>query len=183
MDPRLVIKAQEGDEAAFATLTRMIGGRLHRVALRLLREPGMAEDATQQALVGIWRKLPRLRDPSKFEAWAFRFVVNACADEARQKRRALPEMHTAREPVAPDHARAIGDREQLERAFGRLSIDHRAVVVLHHYLDLTIEDTAAALGISIGTAKSRLHRAMERLRVALAAEEPVRAPASREMAR
>jgi RNA polymerase sigma-70 factor (ECF subfamily) len=176
MDPQLVNQAQEGDEAAFAAVARAIGGRLHAVALRILREPSLADDAMQQALLDIWRKLPTLREVAKFEAWAYRLLVNACADEARKKRRALPDMPIVREPAAADHSGSVGDRDQLERAFARLSIDHRAVVVLHHYLDLTIEDTADALGISTGTAKSRLHRAMAKLRVALAPDAPGAAP-------
>jgi RNA polymerase sigma-70 factor, ECF subfamily len=172
MDPQLVSRAREGDEAAFAALMRAIGGRLHAVALRILREPDLAEDAMQQALITIWRKLPTLRDEKRFDAWAYRLLVNACSDEARRRRRALPAMPVVREPAAADHSGVVGDREQLERAFARLSIDHRAVVVLHHYMDLTIEDTAAALGISPGTAKSRLHRATEKLRLALLADVP-----------
>ncbi len=70
----------------------------------------------------------------------------------------------------PDDTSTVNDRDQLERGFRRLSLDHRAVVVMHYYLDLTIEDTAQALGISVGTAKSRLNRAMSKLRLALAAE-------------
>jgi RNA polymerase sigma factor (sigma-70 family) len=85
-------------------------------------------------------------------------------------------MPFVREPTAADHSGTVGDRDQLERAFARLSIDHRAVVVLHHYMDLTIEDTADALGISTGTAKSRLHRAMAKLRVALAPDAPGTVP-------
>lgn len=176
MDPQLVSRAREGDEAAFAAMMRAIGGRLHAIALRILREPSLAEDALQQALIDIWRKLPTLREVSRFEAWAYRLLVNACADEARKKRRALPDMPLVREPTTADHSSIVGDRDQLERAFGRLSIDHRAVVVLHHYMDLTIEDTAEALGISTGTAKSRLHRAMEKLRLALAVDAPGTAP-------
>jgi RNA polymerase sigma-70 factor (ECF subfamily) len=170
MDVGLVIRAQHGDEAAFAALTAASAGRLHRVALRILREPGLAEDATQQALIAIWRKLPRLKDPARFEAWSYRFVVNACSDEARRARRSLPEINAYQEPISADHAGIVGDRDLLERGFKRLSVDHRAVIVLHHYMDLTIEDTAEALGISVGTTKSRLHRAMAKLRIALGAD-------------
>jgi RNA polymerase sigma-70 factor (ECF subfamily) len=74
----------------------------------------------------------------------------------------------------------VNDRDQLERGFARLSLDHRAVVVMHYYLDLTIEDTAAALGISVGTAKSRLNRAMTKLRTALHADRPLQATADPE---
>jgi RNA polymerase sigma factor (sigma-70 family) len=169
MDVQLVIRAQEGDETAFAAITAAQYGRLQQIAYRVLRDPELAEDATQRALVRIWQKLPRLRDPARFEAWCYRFVVRACADEARQARRSLPATLAEVEPVVPDEMSRVDDHDILERAFERLSVDHRAVVVLHHYLDLTLEATADALGISVGTAKSRLNRAMSKLRAAMGA--------------
>lgn len=172
MDAELVIRAQEGDEAAFAAITTTVYGHLQQVAYRVVRDPTLAEDATQRALVRIWQKLPRLRDPACFEAWCYRFLINACADEARRSQRSLPRMVTTVEPATPDELARVDDHDLLERAFERLSVDHRAVIVLHHYQDLTLEATAEALGISVGTAKSRLNRAMARLRVALGAEAP-----------
>jgi len=170
MDTVLVVRAQEGDEAAFAEITATIYGHLQQIAYRVLRDPQLAQDATQRALVRIWQKLPRLRDPSRFDAWCYRFVVNACADEARQARRALPQTFSDVEPITPDEMGRIADHDLLERAFEQLSVDHRAVIVLHHYLDLTLESTAETLGISVGTAKSRLNRAMTRLRATMHAD-------------
>lgn len=172
MDRELVVRAQQGDEAAFAEITAASYGHLQQVAYRVLRDPQLAQDATQRALVRIWQKLPRLRDPASFDAWCYRFVVNACADEARQARRALPVVQGEVRPAAPDELGRIEDHDLLEQAFERLSLEHRSVIVLHHYLDLTIEATAEALGISVGTAKSRLNRAMSRLRTAMGAEVP-----------
>lgn len=166
----MVVRAQQGDEAAFAEITSAMYGHLQQIAYRVLRDRTLAEDATQRALVRIWQKLPRLRDPAAFEAWCYRFVVNACADEARHARRSLPLTVSEPEPVTPDEMGRVDDHDLLERAFAQLSVDHRAVIVLHHYLDLTLEATAEALGISVGTAKSRLNRAMTRLREAMGAE-------------
>jgi RNA polymerase sigma-70 factor (ECF subfamily) len=171
MDPRLVIRAQQGEEAAFAEITRAAYGRFLQVAYRVLRDRHLAEDATQQALVQIWRKLPRLRDPQKFDAWSYRLLVNACLAEHRRLRR-RPTTVLADGPAAGDDIGQVGDRDQLERAFARLSVDHRAIVVLHHYLGLTIEEVAETLGIPVGTAASRLGRAMARLRLALASDAP-----------
>ena len=167
MDRGLVVRAQHGDEAAFAEITANAYGHLQQLAYRVLRDPQLAEDATQRALVRIWQKLPRLRDPGCFDAWCYRFVVNACADEARVASRALPRTYTDVEPVVCDETARIADHDQLERAFERLSVDHRVVIVLHHYLDLTLEATAETLGISVGTTKSRLNRAMTKLRRAM----------------
>jgi RNA polymerase sigma-70 factor (ECF subfamily) len=167
VDTRLVIRAQAGDEAAFAQLTGAVCGPLLRAAYGILRDRALAEDATQQALLNVWRKLPRLRDPARFEAWSYAILVRACSDEARRTRRSLPALHPAPEPTSADEIGGVIEREQLERAFGRLSVEHRAVIVLHHWFDLSLPATADALGISVGTAKSRLNRAMTRLRLVL----------------
>jgi RNA polymerase sigma-70 factor, ECF subfamily len=170
MDVQLVVRAQQGDEIAFALITQAVHGRFKQVAYRILRDRHLAEDAMQQALVDIWRKLPTLRDPERFDGWSYRFLVHACYRESKRYRDAYRELPGEREPSTPDGTRAVNDRDQLERGFRRLSLDHRAVVVTHYYLDLTIEDTAEALGISVGTAKSRLNRAMANLRLALHAD-------------
>jgi RNA polymerase sigma-70 factor (ECF subfamily) len=175
MDPGLVARAQRGDEVAFALITQATHGRFKQVAYRILRDRYLAEDAMQQALVDIWRKLPTLRDPEHFDGWSYRFLVHACYREAREYHRSYRDLPGERELVTPDGTWAVNDRDEMERAFRRLSLDHRAIVVLRYYLDLTIEDTADALGISLGTAKSRLNRAMAKLRLALAADhDPAR---------
>jgi RNA polymerase sigma-70 factor (ECF subfamily) len=170
VDSSLVTRAQEGDEAAFAQLTAAVSGSLLRVAYGILRDRALAEDATQQALINVWRKLPRLRDPARFEAWSYAILVRACSDEARRTRRSFPVFLPSPEPTSADEIGGVIDREQLEQAFGRLSFEHRAVIVLHHWFDLSLPATADALGVSIGTAKSRLNRAMARLRLVLRAD-------------
>ena len=173
MDTDLVTRAQHGDEEAFASLAVAVGDRLHRVAHRILRDIDLAEDATQQALLAIWRDLPNLRDPARFDAWSYRLLVRACYAEGRKTRRWTPNMRlleSDREPIQADGTSVVVDRDQLERGFRRLSIDHRAVVVLHHYLDMPLERVADTLGIPAGTARSRLHHAMRGLRAALDAD-------------
>jgi len=182
MDTELVRLAQRGDEGAFASLAVAVGDRLHAVAHRILRDTDLAEDATQQALLAIWRDLPQLRDPARFDAWSYRLLVRACYAEARRIRRWAPNVHLlpVDEPVTAEDLSSVVDRDQLERGFRRLSIDHRAVVVLHHYLDLPLDEVADVLGAPIGTVRSRLHHAMRGLRAALEADER---PATREVAR
>jgi RNA polymerase sigma-70 factor (ECF subfamily) len=172
MDTDLVIWAQKGDEEAFASLAVACGDRLHAVAHRILRDVDLAEDATQQALLAIWRDLPRLRDPARFEAWSYRLLVRACYAEGRRTRRWTPTLRLLPTdgPAAADDTGAVHDRDQLERGFRRLSIDHRAVVVLHHYLDLSIDEVADSLGVPVGTVRSRLHHAMRGLRAAIDAD-------------
>jgi RNA polymerase sigma-70 factor (ECF subfamily) len=172
MDISLVVRAQHGDEEAFASLAVVAGDRLHAVAHRILRDLDLAEDATQQALLAIWRDLPQLRDPARFDAWSYRLLVRACYAEGRRTRRWAPNLRLLPDgdPVAPEGLSEVVDRDQLERGFRRLSIDHRAVVVLHHYLDLTLDDVAETLGVPVGTVRSRLHHAMRGLRAALDAD-------------
>lgn len=172
MDTDLVIRAQKGDEGAFASLAVACGDRLHAVAHRILRDIDLAEDATQQALLAIWRDLPQLRDPARFEAWSYRLLVRACYAEGRKHRRWAPNLRVLPldEPVTDDDLSSVVDRDQLERGFRRLSLDHRSVVVLHHYLDLPLDRVAEVLGIPVGTAHSRLHHAMRALRAALDAD-------------
>jgi RNA polymerase sigma-70 factor, ECF subfamily len=172
MDTTLVVRSQGGDEEAFASLAFAIGDRLHAVAHRILRDTGLAEDATQQALLAIWRNLPQLRDPARFDAWSYRLLVHACYAEGRRSRDWKPNLHVLPTdgPVAAEDMSSVVDRDQLERGFRRLSIDHRAVVVLHHYLDLTLDEVAEALGVPVGTVRSRLHHAMRGLRAALDAD-------------
>jgi len=181
MDTDLVKRAQHGDEEAFASLALAAGDRLHAVAHRILRDIELAEDATQQALLAIWRDLPQLRDPARFDAWSYRLLVRACYAEGRRSHTWTPNMRLlpSDEPMQADGSSAVVDRDQLERGFRRLSIDHRAVVVLHHYLDMPLEQIAEALGVPAGTVRSRLHHAMRGLRAALDADAR---PTAREVA-
>ncbi len=144
-------------------------GRLHQVAFRILRDRPAAEDVTQQAVLLMWRDLPQLRDPDRFEAWSHRLLVNACYSESRRRRRTLPSIggQAAVEPVAADEFGRVFDRDQIDRGFADLSIDHRVVLVLRYYLDLPLEAIAEALDVPIGTVNSRLHRALARMRDAL----------------
>ena len=182
MDTDLVVRAQRGDEEAFASLAVAVADRLHAVAHRILRDTDLAEDATQQALLTIWRDLPQLRDPARFDAWSYRLLVRACYAEGRRARQWAPNLRilTADEPAGPDATSSVVDRDQLERGFRRLSIDHRAVVVLHHYLDLPLQEVADVLGVPRGTVRSRLLHAMRGLRAALDADAR---PAAQEAAR
>jgi len=181
MDTELVKAAQIGDKGAFTALAAVMADRYLAASHRILRDLSLAEDATQQALLAIWRDLPQLRDPARFEAWSYRLLVRACYAEAGRARRWAPNIHLlpVDEPVAADGLSAVVDRDQLERGFRRLSLDHRTVVVLHHYLDLPLDQVADALGIPVGTVASRLHYAMRGLRAALDADTR---PSAREAA-
>jgi RNA polymerase sigma-70 factor (ECF subfamily) len=187
MDIDVVVRAQGGDEHAFATLATEAGRRMNALAVGILRDRDLAEDAVQVALLAIWRDLPSLRDPARFEAWSYRLLVRACYAEARRQRSRQAEtfgLAAPHEPVARDDYSAVIDRDQLARGFARLSMDHRAVLVLHHYLDLPLESVAEVLGVPAGTARSRFHRAMMALRAALETDRrppPTTTSATREV--
>ena len=181
MDTDLVVRAQHGDEEAFASLAVAVGNRLHAVSHRILRDTYLAEDATQQALLTIWRDLPQLRDPARFDAWSYRLLVRACYAEGRRVRDWAPNLRLlpVDEPAVAGGLNVVVDRDQLERGFQRLSVEHRAVVVLHHYADLPLDQVAEILGVPIGTVRARLFHAMRGLRTALEADAR---PALREVA-
>ena len=168
----LVERARHGDRDAFASLVHVISDRMYAIAVRILRDTDLAQDALQGALVTAWRQLPTLRDPARFEAWIRRLLVHSCYAEARRRRswtanvRVLP----VDGPVGPDGLLSIVERDALDRAFRRVSVEHRAVFVLHHHLGLSLVEIAETLGIPAGTARSRLHYATRLLRAAVEAD-------------
>jgi len=172
MKADLAERAQRGDQDAFSTLAATHVDRCYALAYRILRDQHRAQDATQQALLGAWRDLPRLSDPERFEAWLYRLVVHACYAEARRDRRwvARVRLIPSETSSAPDSAISVVDRDELERGFRRLSPEQRAVVVLHHHLGYPLTEIAATLGIPVGTARSRLHYAIRQLRAAIEAD-------------
>lgn len=167
----LVRRAREGDRDAFDLLMTAAVDHLYRIARLILRDTDRAEDAVQEALVRCWRDLRTLRDPDRFDAWLNRLLMHSISDEARRQRAFGASVVVLRvEPHQADSTAALADRDELARVFDRLSIEHRTIVVLHHYLGFTVDEAAAAIGIPRGTAKSRLHYATGALRAALDAD-------------
>jgi RNA polymerase sigma-70 factor (ECF subfamily) len=167
-----VERAIAGDHDAFARLAAAAIRRMYGTARLIVRDDAAAEDATQEALVKAWRHLPSLRDPDRFEAWLYRLLVNACRGQLRR-----PDRPSAIEVDVADLSRGSGDpevvfadRDELERGFRRLDADHRVVVILHFYRGYSVPEVAEIVGIPLGTAKSRIHRATNLLRAALEAD-------------
>lgn len=172
MQRKLVERARTGDRDAYAALAAAAIGRLDATARLILRDPDSAKDAVQETLIRAWRKLPTLRDPDRFDAWLHRLLVRSCIDEHRRIRghRVAVEMAEIDLPGAIDATATIAHRDELERGFARLDPEQRAIIVLHHYLDLPMPEVAQALGIPLGTAKSRLNRSLALLRAAIDAD-------------
>ncbi len=170
----MVREASEGRAEAFEALVHRYGSDMYRLA-RAIVGPDDASDVAQEAFVAAWRDLPRLRQPERFEPWLRKIVVNRSRNALRARRRRPTEPlenMPDREPATPraDFRDAVHARDALEAAFNQLSADHRAAVVLHYGIDLSIRDTAEAMGVAVGTAKSRLHTALGRLRAVLEAD-------------
>ena len=164
--------AMHGDHDAFAALVSRASNRLYALACLMLRDPDRAQDATQDAFVRAWRDLPNLRDADRFDAWLRRLVVNACYDEARRvHRRAEVSLVFMPERSIVDSASATAETDRVERAFRRLPLDQRTVLVLQHYLELSQVEIAETLGIPLGTVKSRLRYGVAALRAGLDADD------------
>jgi RNA polymerase sigma-70 factor (ECF subfamily) len=158
-DQLLVMEAQDGDIRAMEALVRRWQKRLWRHALRLTDDPDAAWDVTQQTWLGIVKGLRRLNDPARFRAWAYRITTNQAMDWLRKNRYSIRSVAEHPEPISPEKA-DLGLTELLPK----LDLNKRLVLSLFYLEKLTISEISAALGIPMGTVKSRLHRARQELR-------------------
>ena len=173
MQRALVDRAKQGDGEAFDALARTVGDRCMAIACRILRDADLAEDAVQAALITAWRELRSLRDPDRFEPWLHRILTHACYAEARRRRQwsASVRVVPVEATYGPDDTMTVQLRDQVDRAFRRLTLEQRTVLVFHHYLGLPLSEVADRLDIPVGTAKSRLHSAKSALRASLSADD------------
>jgi RNA polymerase sigma-70 factor (sigma-E family) len=164
-------------DEALAELYQHHHGEAVRLAWALCRDASLAEELAQEAFVRLYLRRRALRDPAAAPAYLRRIVVNLVYDHTRRSARER-DLATSRASTV------VGDREgdlDLLDALSGLPERRRACVVLRYYLDLTEVETAAALGISVGTVKSQTHKALAQLRRNLTDEErpvtiPVAAP-------
>jgi RNA polymerase sigma-70 factor (ECF subfamily) len=165
----LVERAGRGDHEAFAVLVRARIARLDAAARLILHDPELARDAVQDGLVLAWRDLPGLRDGDRFDAWLHRVVIRSCLGVLRRRRRRAIEVELTDQtgPPVGDIGSLVIDRDQVDRALRRLDPEWRAVVVVHFFLGLPLTEVADVLGIPVGTAKSRLHRSLQAMRLEL----------------
>ena len=168
-DAAVVARAAAGDRDAFAVLIAPRTERTLRTARAILGNEAEAHDAAQEALVLAWVNLPRLRDPSRFDAWLQRLLINACRDALRRRRRSR-EVQAEADSISGDFARASLETAAVKAAFGRLPLDQRTILLLHHLHGMPLEQVARQLDVPVGTAKSRLWHARRALERALEAE-------------
>lgn len=168
MEAGELIVLSDAATEAFRTVTARHLDKAYRLAWAILGDPQEAEDATQDAFASAWRNRNRLRDADKLEAWLGRILINTCRDRLRQRSRSrVQELELSSLPPVADQSDATSNRDELGRALACLDPDHRIVVILRFWADLTVEDIAERLGIAEGTVKSRLHHSKRLLRTAL----------------
>jgi len=173
----LIDRARRGDADAFAQLIASRERTMGRLAMAILGNATDADDALQEALTSIWLGLPGLRDADRFGVWADRIVVNACRLALRRRVRArvrLADFALADEEQADDRGSAFDERlvrrAAVDRAFGRLDANDRAILALHHLEGRPLAEIAGVLEIPVGTVKSRLHTARSALERAMTSE-------------
>jgi RNA polymerase sigma-70 factor (ECF subfamily) len=171
-DVELVGRCLRGDVEAFAPLVARYQKVLFNVALRLLGDREDARDVTQTAFVRAFEKLSTYDPAHRFFSWVYRIAVNECLN-LRHRRpihqrldEALPSTDS---PLVEAEAREMAERVQA--GLLKLSPEHREVVVLRHFAELSYSDIAAALGLPEKTVKSRLYTARQRLGQILLAED------------
>jgi RNA polymerase sigma factor (sigma-70 family) len=147
--------------------------RSFRLAGLILGNAHEAEDAVQDALVVAWQGFDNLRDADRFAAWFDRIVVNGCRDRLRRRGtvRFIP-IDASIDPAGPDPFRDLIERDALLEGLSRLPPDERIVIVLRYWADLPLDGIANRLGWPLGSVKSRLHRALGRLRTGISVDRP-----------
>jgi RNA polymerase sigma-70 factor, ECF subfamily len=148
-------------------LTELISAGLdrgYRLAGLLLGSGPDAEDVVQDACVRAWQSAGSLRERSAFKAWFDRILVNICRDRIRRRGRIGFIGIEDQDMPGSDPFQAVLAHDALLRLIGCLDADERAVVVLHYWSDLPLAEIASRLGWRLGTVKSRLHRALEKMR-------------------
>lgn len=148
---------------AFSRLITMESQWGYATAKAVLGRSADAEDAFQEACLRAWRDLPKLRQPEMWSVWFRRIVINAAIDTGRAARR-IKRLELPAEPPAPDHSSSVAARDEVYRALAGLAPQERVLLVLRYGHDLALAEIARLMNVSLGTTKSRLHRALEKLR-------------------
>ena len=160
--------AAQGDTEAFAQLVDLHEKRVYTLALRMTGNPEDACDVTQDAFLAAWRGLPSFRGDAGFSTWLYRLASNAAVDFLRKNRRrqaVLPLEEEADPAPGPQEQAELQDlREAVRWGMGELSREHRKILTLREYQELSYEEIAHRLNLDLGTVKSRISRARGALR-------------------
>lgn len=171
MEGHLIVTQQDALDRAsydYVRAARAKASDAYRLAGYLLGDATEAQDAVQDALVKAWQRWPSLRDPEAFGPWFDRIVVNVCRDRMRRHRTLrMVELDTAGEVESADTFASMQLGDEVAGAVARLGPDHRIVIALRFWRDLSLEQVAETLDLPVGTVKSRLHYALAALRTEL----------------
>ena len=170
-EQELIARAQKGDRSAFAVLLREHQDEVYTLARRLVGDPHMASDVSQEALIRAWRALPRFRGDARLSTWLYRITVNTAWTHKERARKhqgtSIDEHLDIAAPVDAGHPEVAGEilelRGRLRLALDRLPDPQREVVVLKDIYGWSHAEIAESMGISLTAAKVRLHRARARL--------------------
>lgn len=183
---RLLRRACRLEPDALRELVALYSPRVYGLQLRLTGSRETAEDLLQETFLRVVRMIAEYKHDGKFDAWLFRIAANLARDHFRRQRRrgvalridhlddespgAIPELSDSRHPRPENVALAAETREQLQAALQELSDVDREIILLRHYAELSFREIAETLGIPLGTALARAHRALKRLRTLLGEE-------------
>jgi RNA polymerase sigma-70 factor (ECF subfamily) len=169
-EPQLIARARDGDATAYAALVRRHQEVAFRTAMLITGHAQDAEEAAQEGFLKAWRALSRFRDGEPLRPWLLTIVANEARNRRRsagRRERLVLRAAAAAAPVPAGVEEPRLDQGELAAALGRLRRDDRLVIGCRYVLALSEAETAAALGVARGTVKSRLSRALERLRAEL----------------
>lgn len=167
IDELLVKKAVKGDAGAFLALTKKHHNGLYRTAYGMLGNEHDAADALQESLLKAYRDMGKLRDPQMFKSWMYRILTNRCIDIIRQRQRTTPVENVWGSDSAEHLDNSWDAKMDVSRALEELDEQHRTVVVLRFFQDMSLNDISVVLNCPVGTVKSRLHRALQKMKSAL----------------
>ncbi len=172
-DDELILKARSGDLRAFDALVRRYQEKVYYLALRMLKNHDAADDAAQETFVRAFHAIGRFREGSNFYTWLYRICMNRCLNYLEKEKHLVPESsfgegsspleRAAADPDPLEDVQGAETARRIEQAIDSLSPAHKAVFVLRTYEEMSYEEIAESLGISIGTVMSRLFRAREKL--------------------
>ncbi|MEG6616085.1 sigma-70 family RNA polymerase sigma factor [Peptococcaceae bacterium 1198_IL3148] len=164
IDEILVKKAVKGDPTAFIKLCQRYQGLMYKTAYGILGNEHDAADAIQETLLKSYRDIHKLRDPQQFKNWLCRILVNRCIDVVRQRQRTTP----VEQIWLPDTVEHNSDiKMDISQAVAELDEQYRVVIVLRFFQDMTINDIAKVLNCPTGTVKSRIYRALQKMKAKL----------------
>jgi RNA polymerase sigma-70 factor, ECF subfamily len=182
-EPALIQRAQKGDQDAFAALVNEHQGYIYNLALRVVKDENEALDLTQETFVRAWTALPNFRGQSQFRTWLYRITTNLCYNRLPGLRRSLNDLGddvmgeipaaNLENPSQKFESKEI--QTHLYKAIDELDANYKLLIALRYQDELSYEEIASTLNLPLGTVKTGLFRAKEKLRLALATyqlEEP-----------